>query len=456
MRTKAKAKDRYRPRPNIRYKRVGALVRKIREAEGLNQEAAAKKLEVNTGQLSLFERGMKAMTPEELLRFCKVFKPPLTVRGELRAAYREGTGGTVDIPGLTEDPTLPVRPHLEPFRFGPLRTQFLAVDNIEAGGILPENITLTLDETPLEIPASLYPFYKLYLQDYEQRKKRGDSRLPYDGDTLTIRDISLTRAPKSEHPVLHLILQKSTFFQHMALIQNLDALYTDAGQRKTMRAEFLEAKGYDPCHPPSLLSSLSVTSAVHLTKEDRLLLVKRAKTEVYPNAFSAGSGEWMRPDDLTNAPGGQDLLNCAVRGLKEELHVVVPPDAITLLSLGIDQHEGRYGAPALISIKDLSLAELSEEALRARDVKLETEVISSIPARPLKEALTELFTHTQRSNTLWPPFPIATVLLALRFLNPKRYEEYDTLLRQNPAAFGFAPPSHLLVPHLPPLARHTL
>jgi hypothetical protein len=100
---------------------------------------------------------------------------------------------------------------------------------------------------------------------------------------------------------------------------------------------------------------------------------------------------------------------------------------------------------ALLSV-DLSFKELLDSAIEATDGKFETAKIFSIPARPIMRALKELIDITRRTNLIWPPFPLATLWLALYFLNnrPVVTGPLFSLLKSSA-------PYNLIVPHFPPL-----
>ena len=130
-----------------------------------------------------------------------------------------------------------------------------------------------------------------------------------------------------------------------------------------------------------------------------------------------------------------------------------PRESVRFLSVGYDRFYCQYGLVGFISM-DLSLKDLERSVRMASDSKLEIADIYSIPASPLDRAMNELFNLTRRSELIWPPFPLATVLLALRFLNPAAYDRVDKSLDENPKQFGSAIPYNFLVPYFPPLTGH--
>lgn len=417
---------------------LGRVIYELRKRCKRTQEEVAFEMSIKADKLRRFERGEQLPSLRELRSFRSALGLSQTDWDIILDRYlATGKAGksSADI-------------SLEPLRFASVETDFITIDGVPEYSVPLTNIEIQIDETPAEIPSHLFHFYDQYVKKINERKNLGDSQVPFDGDILAVRDIQVTRTPNIELPRWLIILKKNSYYNYMSLLKNLDAPAADEkGRRRTIRKQFLLIEDYNPRHPPPFINHFGVSSAVHLRKEDRLVFAKRGATELLPESFGAAVGEGLHPtkDIRSCQDPSSSVVNCALRGVKEELGLEISPDSVTFLSLGFDRHHCQYGIAALLSV-DLFFKELLDSAIEATDGKFETAKIFSIPARPIMRALKELIDITRRTNLIWPPFPLATLWLVLFFLNNRPVVTGPLL-----SLLKSSTPYNLMVPHFPPL-----
>jgi Helix-turn-helix domain len=465
------AQHKRKPRIRTGDLRLGIRLRDLRKKRPrYTQGDVAKNMHIKIDKLRLFETGKQMPTPDEITRFCRAAEVTNTDAQDLLALYRM----------VTTDAGV-VRPRLRdnfqriPLMLGGRETNFVILDGTGLQAIPYDNarIEMNAEEPNVELPLHLMPqlniFYEEYRAEIERRRRGARARhIPHNGDITSVHSITISRTRIEELPQWNIFSKKHTYYRYMSLRKNLDTMFEYNGEQTSLRKLYLSPENFDPYHPPPFLNFIGVSSMVYLTDENRLVIVKRGETEVYPDAFGASAGEMVNyHKDIRQAKPGDNVANrAAQRSLVEELgdefeipFEEKPPEPIieqaikettSLLSFGFTQHDCQYELLGLHAVSGLSFEDLRASAEMAQDGKYEIAGMYYISARPAERAFRELFELTNEHGLIWPPTPLATVLLALRFLNPKTYSRYDKILRDKPEYFGVPIPFDLLIPELPP------
>lgn len=433
--------------------RFGERLLKLRKDYRRTQADVAKTMRIHPDTLRKFEQGhVLPDWPDDVQNLCAAIGLRTADAESLKTFYHS----------ITARKTATAVPLVQrPLLFARQETEFIIIDSLGDEAVPPQNITLMIDWERAEIPSVLRQFYDRYLFAVERRKSEGDLQTPYDGEIFSIKTITKSRTPGTELPVWSIALKKNSYYQYAALARNLDDEYNDAGRNTTMRHVYFQREGFDPSRPPEFLNIFGISMAVHLTKDNRLVFVKKGATEIYPRALGAAVAEGiLSAHGDVSLPGihekrtretGESLIKCAIRGAQEELGLTITPEMITFLALAFNRNASEYSVIGLISV-DLSWEELQQTVLMARDARFEITQLYSIAASPMSRVYRELFDQTMQANTFWAPMAFGTLIIALRFLNQKTYARYDRMLAEEPEQFGDDPPPYgRLIPFYPPL-----
>jgi hypothetical protein len=416
------------------------------------QTAIAKAMNIKPDKVREFERSERLPSPDELDRYCIAVQATDDERRELFALHRNASATEQQ----WQSSPHPLR--LEPLTLGTRETDFVIIDGTGRVDIPPSNVRVQSDrDVPeVQLPSHLREQFDAFLAQFKQeisrRQREGTlDQPPDDGNIKSVCRISVKRRGRHELPQWKITTRPYKYFPYMSLRTNLDTEFWHEGKMTTLREQYLLAQSFDPLQPPSFLNFLGTSLMVYLPKENCLVITKRGATAVYPYTFGASVGEMA--NSRKDKDGGAS--STARRGVEEELDITLPPPRY--LSLGYTRRDCQYELLGYITAPaDLSFKQLKQSIPMARDGKYEIADVYAIPATPIDVAFRELCKLTIQENMIWPPTPLATLLLTLRRLhedkkkNKNYYDEFVEKLRTNAKALGFTVPYDLLTPYLAP------
>jgi hypothetical protein len=224
--------------------------------------------------------------------------------------------------------------------------------------------------------------------------------------------ISTTRDASTDIPKWEITTRPYKYFPYMSLRTHLDTEFLHEGEKTTLRELYLLTANFNPFQPPPFLNFLGSSLIVYLPGENCLVITKRGATAIYPYTFGASVGEMAHSEKDKDG----DASHTASRGVEEELDIALPPP--TYLSLGYTRRDCQYELLGYITADDdLSFEKVKRSIPMAPDGKFEVADVYPIPATPIEDAFRALCERTIQENMIWPPTPMATLLLTLRRLH---------------------------------------
>jgi transcriptional regulator with XRE-family HTH domain len=395
----------------LRDIRLGQRMRVLSKRS--KQQAVAVAMHISPDKLRKFERGERLPSLDELDRFCDAGKATDEERRELFGLLR--------IAAATEQQwqSSPDRLLLEPLSLGSRETDFVIIDGTGRVDIPPSNVRVRSDQDVpgVECPSHLREQFDAFRAQFEQeisrrQRERTLDKPPSNGDIKSVCRISTTRDASTDIPKWEITTRPYKYFPYMSLRTHLDTEFLHEGEKTTLRELYLLTANFNPFQPPPFLNFLGSSLIVYLPGENCLVITKRGATAIYPYTFGASVGEMAHSEKDKDG----DASHTASRGVEEELDIALPPP--TYLSLGYTRRDCQYELLGYITADDdLSFEKVKRSIPMAPDGKFEVADVYPIPATPIEDAFRALCERTIQENMIWPPTPMATLLLTLRRLH---------------------------------------
>lgn len=241
----------------------------------------------------------------------------------------------------------------------------------------------------------------------ERRTKFESAPDDYDGYKLTGFSVS-SRKFGTEEPILKLRFSDTTYFDMISTELKIDQPVFYEGYLTSLRKLFADSKDLTEAPIPEIATFWGIGLSV-ITKDNRIIICKRANLEEAPHTFWPSVGEGAsRQKDSNLENGAPDHNKVALRGVQEELGIPIDSSELTWLSFGVNPINCAYGLIGIVRTKFALDAILSRTSAGASKDSWENKSIEYTEFTPISVA-----NFMKKNPKSWHPFTLITILHAL-------------------------------------------
>ena len=263
------------------------------------------------------------------------------------------------------------------FCFGGLTTSWIVLDGDGELEYTPETIKSRFCPNRECLPQDLSELRRRIKQ---QEKEKQDKGLPsyHNNPRYSLESFVLDRTGLEENLKLQLNFRPSDYFTFLATNMSLDEKVSGENKIISLREKYLSQVVWNK--PVKFFSnSFGVYLAV-ITSDQYLIITQRSdRVGSRPGEFNISANEGLsRPLDRSDQSDAPDLYRCAIRGVTEELGIIISQSDIRFLSFGVDR---QYSQWALLGMAKINRRKKEVHSRRCAGVKDKWENIElhSIP-----------------------------------------------------------------------------